>query len=84
MDKVRKAVRRGNELLGELIEDHVGSIVEAYKKDVEGGSYTVNLSLRFKPDENDIEVKAGIGFIEGRVKDEAIAKVSDQMDLPNT
>lgn len=66
-------------LLDALLKKHAQEIDSAYIK--EEGAFTVNLSVKFKPDENGgIDMEVGIAFVKERVKDSVKGHVQENMD----
>jgi hypothetical protein len=77
-----KAIKKGTELLGKMLNDYKKEIDKAYLKAGDSETLKVGLSLAFSDDGGNVTVDASLSFIESRIKDSASATVSDQMDLP--
>jgi hypothetical protein len=77
-----KAIKKGTELLGGMLNDYKKEIDKAYLKAADSEALKVSLGLSFSDDGGDVKVDASISFVESRIKDSANVTVSDQMDLP--
>jgi hypothetical protein len=66
-------------LLDALLKKHAQEIDSAYIK--EEGAFTVNMSLKFKPDDDGgIEMDVGIAFVKDRVKESIKGRVQENME----
>jgi hypothetical protein len=74
-----KTIGSASRLLDALLKKHAPEIDSAYIK--EEGAFTVNMSLKFKPDDDGgIEMEVGIAFVKDRVKDSVKGRVQESMD----
>jgi len=74
-----KTIGSASRLLDALLKKHAQEIDSAYIK--EEGAFTVNMSLKFKPDDDGgIEMDVGIAFVKDRVKESIKGRVQENME----
>jgi len=74
-----KTIGSASRLLDALLKKHSQEIDSAYIK--EEGAFTVNMSIKFKPDDDGgIDMECGIAFVKDRVKDSIKGRVQENMD----
>lgn len=75
-----KTLKEGKSLLDGLIDKYREDINLAYLK--AAGPLTIDLKLKFSPDDGGNKIEAGISFVTDKVKDSVSGKMDeDQMDL---